>query len=71
MAEIWRTLKGRVQSSLFGQGPVKTTRAVADGYYVMLEPLSPGRHTFQFSANAVDNPTIGTYSYAIFTSSTI
>lgn len=64
----------RVQSPLFdldipsdtgfGQGPVGTTRAVADGYYVMLEPLSPGRHTFQFSANAVDNPTIGTYSFA-------
>lgn len=64
----------RVQSPLFdlvipsdtgfGQGPVGTTRAVADGYYLMLEPLAPGRHTFQFSANAVDNPTIGTYSFA-------
>ncbi len=69
------TLEGyRVQSSLFdlvipsdtgfGQGPVGTTRAVADGYYVILEPLAPGKHTFQFSANAVDNPTIGTYSFA-------
>jgi hypothetical protein len=65
----------RVQSPLFdfvipsdtgfGQGPVGTTKAVADGYHVILEPPSPGRHTLQFSANIVDNPTIGTYSFAI------
>lgn len=66
----------RVKSPLFdltipvdnpfgNQGPTGTSKAVVDGYFLMLEPLSAGRHTLRFSASIVDNPTLGTFSYAI------
>jgi hypothetical protein len=51
-------------NSFGSQGSTGTTKAVADGYYLMLEPLSIGRHTLRFSASIVDNPTLGTFSYA-------
>ena len=59
----------RVQSPLFTYGPVPdnnifqalgenvpagtTSLSAADGYYVMLRPLSAGQHTIHFSASAV------------------
>jgi hypothetical protein len=55
--------KYRVQSQLFdvmfpnnnvfgvSAGPSK---AVSDGYWVILQPLSPGRHEIHFSGSAVD-----------------
>ena len=71
--ELKNLEKYRVQSPLFDltippdtafEGPVGKTKGIADGYYVFLEPLSPGKHTLQFSGSVVDNPTTGTTSYA-------
>jgi hypothetical protein len=45
-------------------GPSGVTKAVADGYYVILEPLSVGRHTFEFSVSILGNPLLGIDSYA-------
>jgi hypothetical protein len=54
----------RAQSSAFTVGPLPennllgapagtTTTAVADGYYLMLKPLSVGEHTLHFGGSAV------------------
>jgi len=37
------------QDDLFG-APPGPTRAIADGYWIMLAPLSPGKHTVSFHA---------------------
>ena len=37
-------------------------RAVSDGYWVILEPLSPGKHDIHFKAS-LTNPTTGTLFY--------
>ncbi|HET6641084.1 MAG TPA: hypothetical protein VFG77_05725 [Nitrososphaeraceae archaeon] len=38
------------------------TRAVSDGYWVLLEPLSPGKHDIHFKAS-LTNPTTGILFY--------
>jgi hypothetical protein len=44
------------ENNIFGvSGP---TRAVSDGYWVMLEPLKPGNHVIHFKAS-LTNPTTG------------
>lgn len=53
------------QDNDFGGGPSGMTKAVADGYYIILEPLSLGRHTFEFSASILGNALLGIDSYAI------
>lgn len=40
------------------------TRAVADCWCVMIEPLPVGRHLIQFTVSIVGNPTIGMSSFA-------
>jgi hypothetical protein len=40
------------------------TRAVADCFCVMIEPLPIGRHVIQYSVSIVGNPTIGMSSFA-------
>jgi hypothetical protein len=47
-----------------GGGAVGSTYAKAAGYYLLLEPLAPGKHTIQKSYSIIDNPTIGSYSGA-------
>lgn len=44
--------------------PSGTTQAIVDGFFVFLEPLSPGKHEIQFSGSIIDNPTTGTQSYS-------
>jgi hypothetical protein len=39
-----------------------TSKAIVDGFYVFLEPLSPGRHDIHFTGTIVD--VTGPYSYA-------
>ena len=39
-----------------------TTKAIVDGFYVFLEPLSPGKHDIHFTGTIVD--VTGPYSYA-------
>jgi hypothetical protein len=62
----------RVQTGLFNMTmPVNnvlgveagTTTAAADGWNIMLEPLSPGTHEISFGGSVVGNPTTGTESY--------
>jgi hypothetical protein len=47
-----------------GGDPGGTTKAVAVGYYIFLEPLPVGEHEVQVSASILDNPVDGTYGYA-------
>ena len=48
------------ENPIFGKpGP---TRAVSDGYWVILEPLSPGKHDIHFKAS-LTNPTTGILFY--------
>ncbi len=39
------------------------TQAVTDGSYLFIKSLPPGTHTLVFSASAIDNPIIGSYSF--------
>ena len=48
------------ENPIFGKpGP---TKAVSDGYWVILEPLSPGKHDIHFKAS-LTNPTTGILFY--------
>ena len=49
-------------NNIFGQkaGP---TVAKSDGWYVILEPLSPGTHDISFSGSVLGNPVTGIESY--------
>ncbi|HET6717902.1 MAG TPA: hypothetical protein VFG90_12280 [Nitrososphaeraceae archaeon] len=48
------------ENPIFGKpGP---TRAVSDGYWVILEPLTPGKHDIHFKAS-LTNPTTGILFY--------
>jgi hypothetical protein len=49
-------------NNIFGQkaGP---TIAKSDGWYVILEPLSPGTHNVSFAGSVLGNPVTGTESY--------
>jgi hypothetical protein len=49
-------------NNIFGQkaGP---TIAKSDGWYVILEPLSPGTHNVSFAGSILGNPVTGTESY--------
>ena len=49
-------------NNIFGQkaGP---TIAKSDGWYVILEPLSPGSHNVSFAGSVLGNPVTGTESY--------
>ncbi len=47
----------------FGEGPTGTTKAIADGCWIFLKPLTPGRHQLEFSGDVID--LMGKNSYAI------
>jgi hypothetical protein len=49
-------------NNIFGQkaGP---TVAKSEGWYVILEPLSPGTHDVSFGGSVLGNPVTGTESY--------
>lgn len=51
------------KSNLFG-APGGPTQAVSGGWWLLLKPLSPGKHTIHASGNVIDNPTTGTQSFA-------
>ena len=40
-------------NNAFGVDPSGTTQAVADGFWVLVEPLSPGKHKVEFHGKAV------------------
>jgi ornithine carbamoyltransferase len=51
------------KNNLFGvsAGP---TQAVADGFWILLHPLSPGKHDVHFKGAEVDFTSTGTNSFA-------
>ena len=49
------------ENNVFATNP-GPTRAVSDGYWVILEPLSPGKHDIHFKAS-LTNPTTGILFY--------
>ena len=73
--DIQNVSEYKVQSSLFNvtlredrvygmDGFEGQTQGVIGGYIVILKPLVPGKHEIQFSSSIIDNPLLGTYSYA-------
>jgi hypothetical protein len=52
------------ENNVAGVAP-QTAKAISDGFWILLEPLSPGRHEIHFSA-ALGNPTAtGTTNFAL------
>jgi len=51
------------KNNIFG-APGGPTHAVSGGWWLLLKPLSPGKHTIHASGNVIDNPTTGTQSFA-------
>jgi hypothetical protein len=41
------------ENNIFGVEPGMTTEAIADGYYLMLPPLSAGEHSIHFAGRVV------------------
>jgi hypothetical protein len=52
--------------NLFGSPP-GLTQGIGDGFWVFLQPLSPGKHELHFSGVTPGNPTTGTANFAIDT----
>jgi hypothetical protein len=51
------------ENNLFG-APAGPSQSVADGYYVFLQPLSPGKHDISFKVAGVQFTTTGVQSIA-------
>jgi hypothetical protein len=51
-----------VKDNIFGS-PVGTYKGIADGFFVFLEPPSPGKHDLKLTTSVV-NPTTPSYNYA-------
>ena len=51
------------ENNIFGL-PASTTQAVADGFWILLEPLPAGNHEIQFGGGLVDVSTTGTVNFA-------
>jgi hypothetical protein len=45
--------------------PPQTAKAVSDGFWILLEPLSPGSHEIHFKAALGDPTAIGTINFAL------
>ena len=43
--------------------PAGQTQGISDGYWVLLQPLSPGKHELHFSGLTPGNPTTGTTNF--------
>lgn len=50
------SLPGSAAELLFGITPGPRDPAVADGYWVLLEPLTPGHHTIRIEASVSGFP---------------
>jgi hypothetical protein len=50
--------------NLFGSPPGQT-QGIVDGFWIFLQPLSPGKHELHFSGLTPGNPTTGTANFAI------
>jgi hypothetical protein len=52
-----------VNNNVFGVKP-GTTRSVSDGFWIMLQPLSAGKHDIHFSGSSVDFAASGPVNFA-------
>jgi hypothetical protein len=52
------------ENNIAGIAP-QTTKAISDGYWILLEPLSPGSHEIHVKAALGDPTAIGTTSFAL------
>jgi hypothetical protein len=52
------------ENNIAGVAP-QTAKAVSDGFWVLLEPLSPGSHEIHFKATLGDPTAIGTANFAL------
>lgn len=64
--EKYRTLSDffnvtQVQDNIY-EGQARTVRAAADGFFVFLEPLSPGKHDIDLKVS-VENPIDASFNY--------
>jgi len=50
--------------NLFGS-PAGQTQGISDGYWIFLQPLSPGKHELHFSGLSPGNPTTGISNFSI------
>lgn len=50
--------------NIFGS-PASQTQGIGDGYWVFLQPLSPGKYELHFAELTPGNPTTGTTNFAI------
>lgn len=64
----------RVQSPLFNftypkdnifGAPAGNTQAVSDGWFFVLSPLQPGKHTLHFGGVVIGNPSTGTQAFSL------
>jgi hypothetical protein len=71
--QIQNVDKYRIQTPLFNLtyptdnaagAPAGTSQAVADGNWVFLQPLSPGKHELHFIGVSVDFTSTGTNTFA-------
>jgi hypothetical protein len=53
--------------NIYGGVPSGDTQAVAVGYALFFKPLPPGEYNIHASASILDDPTLGTYSWAVDT----
>jgi hypothetical protein len=53
--------------NIYGGGPSGDTQAVALGYALFFKPLPPGEYRIHASASILDDPTLGTYTWAVDT----
>lgn len=51
-------------NNIFG-APVGPTQGITDGYWVFLQPLSPGKHELHFGGTTPGNPTTGTANFSV------
>jgi hypothetical protein len=52
------------ENNIAGVAP-QTTKAISDGFWLLLEPLSPGSHEIHFKAALGDPTAIGTVNFAL------
>jgi hypothetical protein len=52
------------QNNIYG-APGGPTQAVSEGWWIMLKPLSTSTHTVHLSGIVLDNPVMGTQSFAV------
>ena len=51
------------ENNVFNNKPGLWEKAIADGFFLLVEPLSPGNHTLHYTVSVL-NPIESDYNYA-------